>query len=342
MSYLSRVLLLSEVIVSMKTVALKPNFEIPLRMGLGLAALGRPGYINLGRSADLEGRDEAAMRRRAEEVLDAAYALGVRWFDAARSYGLAEVFLGDWLRRRGISRDEVCVTSKWGYTYVAEWRVDTGGKPHEIKDHSVRNLKKQATETVEALGDYVDLYQIHSATFDSGALDDEAVLAELAALKGNRGWKIGLSVSSPLQGQVVEAALTTRVDGEPLFDACQCTFNVLEQAPYEALVEASRNGVDVIVKEALANGRVFQCAPLLAAAQDLGVSPDSLALAAVLAQPFAPLVLSGAVTTAQLESNLKAHDLARGLDRAFLADLMDECRRDSTAYWAERSALAWN
>jgi aryl-alcohol dehydrogenase-like predicted oxidoreductase len=67
----------------------------PRRIGLGLAALGRPGYLTLGHGADLgPDRSVAALRARAFEVLDAAYAIGVRYLDAARSYGRAEEFLG--------------------------------------------------------------------------------------------------------------------------------------------------------------------------------------------------------------------------------------------------------
>jgi aryl-alcohol dehydrogenase-like predicted oxidoreductase len=45
-----------------------------------------------------------------------------RYFDAARSYGRAEEFLGGWLAARGIGPDEVAVGSKWGYTYTANWQ----------------------------------------------------------------------------------------------------------------------------------------------------------------------------------------------------------------------------
>ena len=70
-------------------------------LGLGLAALGRPGYINLGHAADLaHDYDVAAMEKRAHAALDAAWAAGVRYFDAARSYGRAEEFLGRWLAAR--------------------------------------------------------------------------------------------------------------------------------------------------------------------------------------------------------------------------------------------------
>jgi aryl-alcohol dehydrogenase-like predicted oxidoreductase len=44
------------------------------RLGLGMAALGRPGYINLNHARDL-GHDssEVAMERRAHGVLDTAW-----------------------------------------------------------------------------------------------------------------------------------------------------------------------------------------------------------------------------------------------------------------------------
>src|SRR3954447_7958679 len=153
------------------------------RIGLGLAALGRPGYINLGHAGDLEA-DYAvgAMEARAHAALDAAWAAGVRYFDAARSYGRAEQFLAGWLTSRQIDPGAVTVGSKWGYTYTAGWNVDA--EPHEVKDHSVDTLRRQLAESREVLGSHLDLYQIHSATLDSGVLADRAVLDELARLRG--------------------------------------------------------------------------------------------------------------------------------------------------------------
>jgi aryl-alcohol dehydrogenase-like predicted oxidoreductase len=66
------------------------------------------------------------------------------------------------------------------------------------------------------------------------------------------------------------------------------------------------------------------------------VTPDALALAAVLAQPWAGVVLSGAATAAQLESNLTALELDP--DPA----LLEELREEPSKYWDERSALPWN
>jgi hypothetical protein len=51
-----------------------------------------------------------------------------RYFDAARSYGRAEEFLGGWLAARGIGPQEVVVGSKWGYVYTANWQ----GRIHKV------------------------------------------------------------------------------------------------------------------------------------------------------------------------------------------------------------------
>src|SRR5512147_1515026 len=88
------------------------------RLGLGMAALGRPGYINLGHGEDLgAARDVPGMEANSSRVLDAAWAAGIRYFDAARSYGLGEAFLGRWLQVHAVPPAAVTVGSKWGYTY---------------------------------------------------------------------------------------------------------------------------------------------------------------------------------------------------------------------------------
>src|SRR5690349_9880645 len=110
----------------------------PRRIGLGLAALGRPGYLNVGHGADLgSDRSPEALRARSFEVLDAAYAAGVRYLDAARSYGRGEEFLGAWLCDRDPS--DVVAGSKWGYVYTADWEV--AADPPEVKHHDVATFR---------------------------------------------------------------------------------------------------------------------------------------------------------------------------------------------------------
>src|SRR5215210_3295573 len=144
-------------------------------LGLGLAALGRPGYVTLNHAADLGGRyDPASMEAHAHAVLDAAFDAGVRYVDAARSYGRAEDFLASWLRKREIEPGDIVVASKWGYTYTAGW--STSATQHEIKDHSVAAYRRQLDESMERLGPYLSLYQIHSVTADGRTLDDDALI----------------------------------------------------------------------------------------------------------------------------------------------------------------------
>ena len=303
-------------------------------IGLGLAALGRPGYINLGHGSDVADASVAGMQRAAFEVLDAAYAAGVRCFDAARSYGRAEEFLSAWLARRGLGRDDVMVSSKWGYAYTAGWRVDA--EQHEVKQLTLEQFRNQRQETLELLGDHLRLYAIHSATLESGVLDDASVLAELAALRDS-GVLVGLSVTGAEQAATIERALA--VGG---FDSVQATWNLHERSAGSALARAHAAGLRVYVKEALANGRLSERgagSALRAVARERGVGVDQLALAAALARPWADVVLSGASTVAQLESNLGACGVVwdDALD-ARLAGLAEE----PAAYWEARSALPWN
>src|SRR3954453_6326590 len=275
----------------------------PRRIGIGLAALGRPGYLNVGHDADLGAdRSVEALRARSFEVLDAAYAAGVRYLDAARSYGRGEEFLGAWLRDR--DPPDVVVGSKWGYVYTAGWEV--AADPPEVKHHDADTFRRQLEETRANLGDRLALYQIHSATPDSGVLENREVLDALAELRGG-GVAIGLTTGGASQAQPLERALEL-----DLFDCAQATWNLHERAGGAALERAHAAGLGVIVKEALANGRLARRGghPALDELADaLGAAPDAVALAAVLAQPFADVVLSGAATAGALRSNLAAAGL---------------------------------
>ncbi|WP_046726659.1 aldo/keto reductase [Streptomyces humi] len=308
-------------------------------IGLGLAAVGRPGYINLNREEDLgENRSVEALRTRTHELLDAAYAQGVRYFDVARSYGRSEEFLADWLTANpGV--DDVVIGSKWGYTYTADWTTDA--EKHEVKDHSVQTYDRQRAETAELLGDRLDLYQIHSVTPDSPALTDKELHARLAEAAAT-GVTIGFSTSGPAQADAIRAALAVTVDGEPLFRTVQSTYNALETSAGPALAEAHDAGLTVIVKEGMANGRL--AAPhapdaLKAVAGQTGLGCDAVALAVVLRQPWAGVVLSGAATLTQLASNL--HAAVIDLDEDQLTRLA-ALTEDPHVYWERRGSLPWH
>jgi aryl-alcohol dehydrogenase-like predicted oxidoreductase len=225
------------------------------------------------------------------------------------------------------------VGSKWGYTYTAAWQVDAD--PPEVKDLSLDTFRRQVKETLELLGDHLTLYQIHSATLDSGVLDDEELLEELSDLR-EEGIAVGLTVTGTDQADMIDRAVET---GQ--FDSVQATWNLIERSADEALQRASDAGMRVIVKEALANGRLAGREPLPAlerAARSLGTTPDAVAIAAVMGRPWADVVLSGAAAVDHLESNLGARGVALGPG---VLEELEALREPPEVYWERRSGLDW-
>lgn len=314
------------------------------KIGLGLAAIGRPEYINLRKIAD-SNKSEANYKKNALDLLDHAYRKGLRDFDTAPSYGKGEAYLIEWYRRHNYP--DLNLSTKWGYTYVANWEIGYSGA-HEIKEHSLAKLKEQWPESkllLPALG----IYQIHSATFDSGVLSNNEVLNELFYIKQQTGIKIGLSVSGSEQNRIIKAAAEKMVEGQALFDSFQVTYNILEGSTHQTVKKLMEQGKTIIIKEALANGRLFRQRDyphynalydaLESMARCHRVGTDAIALRYVMDFLSPTLVLSGASNTAQLDENLKVNQF--NLSRKEMHTL-SEFSIDAQSYWNERKQLKWN
>jgi aryl-alcohol dehydrogenase-like predicted oxidoreductase len=242
----------------------------------------------------------------------------------------------------------VTVGSKWGYRYTAGWAVDA--PVHEEKELSLARFEAQLGETRAVLGPQLDLYQIHSATAESGCLRDARLLAAMVAARRSGACRaLGLSLSGPTSERALDEALVARVDGERVFDAVQATVNLLEPSLLPRLAAAHAEGLGVIAKEVHANGRLTDANPrredaalvarLRALAAASGRTVADLALAFVLAEPAVDVALSGAATTGQLASHLAAAaavPLHPGT-RAALAGLAEP----ADTYWRTRAALPW-
>jgi aryl-alcohol dehydrogenase-like predicted oxidoreductase len=156
-------------------------------------------------------------------------------------------------------------------------------------------------------------------------------------------------LSGPDQTATLRKAMAIVLDGSRLFETVQATWNLLEPSAGPALSEAHAAGMGVIAKEALANGRLTirdpdpGFAPKLAILQREAArfdsSLDAIALAACLAQPFADVVLSGAVTAQHVLSNVKS--LLLKLDGEAMTRLT-ALAETSQSYWATRKNLPWN
>ncbi|UCS91632.1 aldo/keto reductase [Echinicola marina] len=314
------------------------------KIGLGLASLGRPEYINIRPHQNID-KSAEAFRSKTKSVLDEAYKNGVRYFDTAPSYGRGEEFLLDWHRSRGYK--DVVLGTKWGYTYKANWELGYNG-PHEVKEHSLSKLREQWKYSKQLLS-ALKIYQIHSATFDSGVLENKEVQRELMSLKKDYGLIIGLTSSGKAQTEILEAAMRIEVDGEELFDSFQVTFNLLEQSTLSVLKKAKDKGKLLIIKEGMANGRVFpnkhfehyqdRYQELIAMSKKFQVGIDALALRFCMDLVEPDYVLSGAGNIEQLRENLKAHTFElKGDDLHQLQSMAV----DVSDYWEERSQLEWN
>ncbi|MCZ6704031.1 MAG: aldo/keto reductase [Ignavibacteria bacterium] len=316
------------------------------KIGLGLAALGRPGYINLGHRVDLKSNyDVAAMKLKTLQLLDLAYAKDIRYFDAARSYGKAELFLSEWIKSKD-NEKHFTVGSKWGYTYTADWKIDA--EKHEIKEHSIEVLNRQWSESKDLLGERLNIYHIHSATIESGVLENIDVLKKLWELR-TLGMVIGLTLSGDNQTETLQKALTVKSGDDFLFQSVQVTWNILERSTTDVLMSASQSGIGIIIKEALANGRLTsrndeasffnKKEQLQVIAKKYNAGIDAISIAYILRQPWVSTVLSGATTQEQLESNLKA--LKVELNESEL-NIINSMVEPPKKYWTTRSELVWN
>lgn len=314
-----------------------------MNLGLGTAALGRPQYINV-RQNDVDNSDLEKFRAQSFQVLEQAYKAGIRYFDTAPGYGLAEELVLDWLKTKDDNSIEIA--TKWGYTYTANFNPNA--TVHEVKEHSLAKLNEQ-WEFSKQLLPYLKVYQIHSATLETGVLENQEVLKRLAFLKKEYNLQIGLTTSGTNQVEVIQKALNVLVDDEQLFDVFQVTYNFLEQSLLEIVDELHQQNKKIVVKEALANGRVFRnenyahYQKMYTSLEELSkkhnVGIDSIALKYCEQTISKAIVLSGSSNTNQLKENLKINNFALTFDDI---NLLNSFKIDSEHYWSERKNLEWN
>ena len=314
-----------------------------MKLGLGTAALGRPQYINV-RQEDCDNSDLATFRKHSFSVLEDAYNSGIRYFDTAPGYGLAEELVLRWLQTKNDKSIEVA--TKWGYTYTANF--DANATVHEVKEHSLSKLDEQWHFSKQLLP-YLKVYQIHSATLETGVLENKEVLEQLAFLKKEHNLKIGLTTTGTNQVEVIKKALDVFVDDEQLFDLFQVTYNFLDQSLKEVSDELINQKKSIVIKEALANGRIFKnenylhynkmYATLESLSKKYNVGVDAISLKYCEQTITNSIVLSGASDSEQLKENLKLNTFTLSKDEI---ELLNSFKIKPEFYWKERKELQWN
>ncbi len=315
-------------------------------IGFGTAAIGRPLYINIKQNTEglIDPFSLSKFKARGVQVLEDAYNRGIRYFDTAPGYGLAEKLLLDWLQTK--NDPSIVVSTKWGYTYVANF--DPEATQHEIKEHSLSKLNVQWKVSKKLLPS-LKVYQIHSATFDTGVLNNEPILQRLHQIKTENGLVIGLTTTGANQIEVLKKALSIEISGEKLFQSFQCTFNILDQSVSLLKKELKALEGPFIIKEALANGRlipnekyskytnVYNFMAVLA--KKYKVAVDAIALRYCMDHFHKAIVLSGVNNKDHLRSNLKASTFVL---TALELEQLNAFGLTSEDYWQERKRLAWN
>lgn len=311
-----------------------------MQLGLGTAAIGRPLYINI-RTAPLADFDRISFKKSGINFLENAYQAGIRYFDTAPGYGIAEEMISEWLQTH--PHVDVEIATKWGYEYLAD--LNPHATEHERKEHSLEMLNNQWEKSLQRTPNVSSL-QIHSATFETGVLKNEEVLNRLAEIKST-GIKIGLTTSGDNQTEVLKFALDIEHEGLPLFEVFQVTYNVFDQSLFS--IKKDLENKRIIIKEGLANGRVFPNSnypnysatykELTRLAEKYNVGPDAIALRFCMDSIHPYKVLSGASEMDHLQQNLAVRNLR--LSENEIHDLQRFAVPPSP-YWKERKQLPWN
>ncbi|HEY1497853.1 MAG TPA: aldo/keto reductase [Candidatus Solibacter sp.] len=242
-----------------------------IEFGLGTIGIGKPwGFAN----------PEVPDERCALGLLERAFALGVRYFDTAPSYGVSEqrlaIFLGG---LTPAEREQVRIATKFGEHWDA-----VRGEP--FVDHSFEALRRSLDGSCERLR-RIDYLQLHKTT--PGALRSSEVARawEYAAAIGIRG--IGASVSD------LESA--DLAIGEPQYRIVQLPFNAAQETFGAAIDRASERGMRIAVNRPFGMGRMLYENRELSKAD---------AFAFILRKGFEGVILSGTKSPEHLAENWQA------------------------------------
>jgi aryl-alcohol dehydrogenase-like predicted oxidoreductase len=165
----------------------------------------------------------------ADRIINGALDRGVRVFDTARSYGLAEERLARHLGRR---RDEAVLVTKGGYGVegIPDW---TGTAVSLGINRALRTLKT----------DRIDVFLLHSCA--ELVLGDDAVLQALVEAKAaGKVRAVGYS------GDNHALAVAAEIE---LFEVFECSLNPADQANRPTIEAIRASGRGVIAKRPLGN-----------------------------------------------------------------------------------------
>lgn len=280
------------------------------RIGFGANAVG--GHNIYGTLGEQEGK----------ALVHEAVDLGIDFIDTAFIYGpeRSEILIGEALAEAG-TRDKVILATKGAYRFVGN---------DVVFDNSPAFLAQCVEDSLRRLQtDYIDLFYIHQP--DEHTPKDEAVGA-LQKLK-EQGKIRAIGVSNFSQQQLQEA------DRDGHVDAIQNLYNLFQREPEQTMLPfckgreisfipyfplcagllggkytADMTFTDFRAEDPLFVGEAYRenlarVDALRPLAADHGVEVAHIALAWCLSRPAIDMLIPGAKSRAQLESNLRAADV---------------------------------
>ncbi|MCX6631078.1 MAG: aldo/keto reductase [Candidatus Solibacter sp.] len=242
-----------------------------VEFALGLIGIGKPwGFAN----------PAVPDVRQALALLERAFALGVRDFDTAPSYGVSEERLGLFLTSlTPRERSAVRIATKFGEHWDA-------ARAEPFVDHSLDALRRSLDGSVTRLG-RIDFLQLHKTTPQVLASSDLARAWEYAATLGITA--IGASVSDLESAGIAIANPACRI--------LQFPYNWAQRTFAGVLDQAAARGMTIAVNRPFAMGRMLYENREVSKAEAFGL---------ILEKRFEGVILSGTKSPDHLEENWRA------------------------------------
>ena len=302
--------------------------------GLQLSALSFGAWMTFGRQVG---------RGQARELIAQAWDSGINFFDNAEAYanGEAERVMGDVIADLRLPRDGYCVSSKVFFGAAEDPRPTQRG----LSRKHVVDACHAALQRLRV--DYLDLYYCHRPDPDTPLVETVAAMDLLV----RQGKVLYWGTSEWPESLIREAARIARSNhlAAPVVEQPQYNLLHRERVELEYAPLYSELGLGTTIWSPLASGlltgkytdgihregrlalpdagwlqrlvvgnseerRLQRAQRFVQVAAQLGEKPAPLAIAWCLRNPHVSSVILGASTTAQLQENLAALDLARKYD----------------------------
>jgi aryl-alcohol dehydrogenase-like predicted oxidoreductase len=182
------------------------------------------------------------------KMLKRAYDLGINFYETADIYGngkseklISQAF-------KGMNREELVYSTKWGYDIYSSKQVGHNEIPQKHDTDFLQYALQKSMDRLQA--DYVDVYSLHNPKMS--AIQNDSIFRSLDSLISDgkiRSYGVALG---PAIGWTEEGLLATRTRN---ITCLQTVYNILEQDPGRAFFDAAcQNDVGIIVRVPDASG----------------------------------------------------------------------------------------